>query len=315
MLWEKCFQLAPEACRKFALGVWRHQIADHKTGEFSRHARFDQHGPAKGWEFPRHGGFYITTWASAYGRCKDAELLEAIECLLASFEDRRHRDSGAIPSTVRSSDLHSPQSELSLALDLWDGAKRVPGALAAKMRASAARTDEVFLKAPHDVGPGGKGFVAAAATATLQPSAFTQTWATGYGLMTDAQYSMLCLLRYRQVRKEPYRKLFLAAADRYLASAPDTSIALYPGAVADAIAAMLGAWRLTGDAKYLQRADTLGRLAAELFFADGPLPRASTRHDHYEAITRADTLAMELLNLWGARNRPRLNLGMIYPER
>ena len=29
VLWERSFELAPEACRKFALALWEHQIADH----------------------------------------------------------------------------------------------------------------------------------------------------------------------------------------------------------------------------------------------------------------------------------------------
>ena len=46
----------------------------------------------------------------------------------------------------------------------------------------------------------------------------------------------------------------------------------------------------------------LGRLAVELFLEPGAaLPKASTRHDHYEAITRADTLMMALLRLWQVR--------------
>jgi hypothetical protein len=38
MLWDRCFTLAPEPSAKFALGVWEHQIANHKTGGFDRHA-------------------------------------------------------------------------------------------------------------------------------------------------------------------------------------------------------------------------------------------------------------------------------------
>ncbi|MFQ5809587.1 MAG: hypothetical protein ACE5JM_08210, partial [Armatimonadota bacterium] len=66
---------------------------------------------------------------------------------------------------------------------------------------------------------------------------------------------------------------------------------------------------------HLDRADTFGKTAADVFFKDGPLPRASSRHDHYEAITRGDTLAMELLDLSAAKNRPDLDLGPIWDER
>src|SRR5688500_8672682 len=38
VLWDRCFTLVPEASRKFALGLWEHQIADRATGGFGRHA-------------------------------------------------------------------------------------------------------------------------------------------------------------------------------------------------------------------------------------------------------------------------------------
>jgi hypothetical protein len=243
-------------------------------------------------------------------------LLQAIEALLASFETRRNRQSGALPTQTRDPlDWYAPQSELSLAIDSWDGAKMVPENLAGRMRAFAAKTDEVFLKVAHDLGPRGKGFVANANTFTLQPVSFTKTWETGYGLLTDSGYAMLCLLRYRQVKLDGYKRLVLATADRYLAGTPDTVIALYPGSSGDAMALLLGAWRLTGDRKYLNRAGEFGAQAVQLFFDGSALPRASTKHDHYEAITRADTLAMELLDLWAAQNKPRLDLRLMWPER
>ena len=42
---------------------------------------------------------------------------------------------------------------------------------------------------------------------------------------------------------------------------------------------------------------------------------AMIRHGHYEAITRADTLAMALLDLWAAQNKPELKLGLVNAER
>jgi hypothetical protein len=65
ILWDRCHKLAPDAALKFSKGVWEHQIANHKTGEFSRHAQWDKHGPGGGNEYPRHGGFYILAWAGA----------------------------------------------------------------------------------------------------------------------------------------------------------------------------------------------------------------------------------------------------------
>ncbi|MBC8871393.1 MAG: hypothetical protein H8E44_18360 [Planctomycetes bacterium] len=84
----------------------------------------------------------------------------------------------------------------------------------------------------------------------------------------------------------------------------------------DALAVLLNAHRLTGEQKYVNRADQLAGKAVDIFFIDdSPLPKASSQDDHYEAITRPDTLAMELLDLWAMRNKPGLELGLIWPER
>ena len=59
---------------------------------------------------------------------------------------------------------------------------------------------------------------------------------------------------------------------------------------------------MTGEERFLQRAGVLADEALSVFWNDGPLPRATSRHEHYEAITRADTLA--LLELWSLRRGP-----------
>lgn len=43
---------------------------------------------------------------------------------------------------------------------------------------------------------------------------------------------------------------------------------------------------------------TLGQFAVKNFWGDSPLPRASLKSDHYEAMTGADTLAVALEDLW-----------------
>jgi len=107
VLWDRCYGLDEQACLRFARGLWDHQISNKTTGNFSRHAAYDRHGPGGGNEFPRHGGYYIATWAHAYARSKDPEYLKAIEVLVDLFE--RHRD----PATKIAQDQvrSSPQPE------------------------------------------------------------------------------------------------------------------------------------------------------------------------------------------------------------
>ena len=84
----------------------------------------------------------------------------------------------------------------------------------------------------------------------------------------------------------------------------------------DVIFHLLAAYEQSGEAKYLDRADHFARLGVRTFLGDGsPLPRASSRHDHYEAITRGDTLMMALLRLWQVQHRPKLKLRLVYSDR
>jgi len=91
---------------------------------------------------------------------------------------------------------------------------------------------------------------------------------------------------------------------------------LYPGALGDAIWLLINDAEITGEPRFLERAELLAAQAAGLFFdPSSPLPRASSQHDHYEAITRADTLMMAMLKLWQKRNKPELTLNLIYCDR
>jgi len=323
VLWERSYALAPEACQRFAQGLWDHQISDHETGEFSRHATWTRHGTGGDNEYPRHGGFYISTWAKAYAQTKAPQFPDAIETLVDYYESLSSPATGAIPcsSSPARAKIMWPESSLSLAVDLWDSAGKVPQALAEKMRQRAAKTDAVFLKLAHDFGPDGIGFVSGADIDTLGPLSegrwtHTQTWATGYGKMTDAQEAMLCYLRYKQVGLDGYKRLMLGAAARYLTSEPTPDVTLYPGPFGDVIFLLLTAHDLTGESKYLERADYFAQRAVGMFLDGGSaLPRASTRSEHYEAITRADTLMMALLKLWERHNKPAMHLGLVYNDR
>ncbi len=320
-LWDVSFDLAREPVKAFAHGVWEHQIGDHATGNFSRHASYSTHKPGTNSEYPRHGGFYIATWAQAYAETGDPEFLHAIETLVNYFESRRNPESGAIPSESASRSngtLMWPPSNVSLAVDLHAGAQRVPRKTSDLMLACAGKIDDVFLRLPHAPGPDGEGFVTLADTKTLgkEQTSFADTWATGYGDHTVAQVANLCLLRYEQQPSDGYRALILDAANRYLDSDPPEDIHVYPGALGDAICLLVGAHRISEEARYLDRADTLAKTAHELFLSDGcALPRASSKADHYEAITRADTLMLGYLELWAAHTGQELKTPLVYVDR
>jgi hypothetical protein len=64
--WDRAWNFEPEACEKFAMALWNHQVYSKEgdnSGEFSRHASAFMHYPFSGKGFPSHGGKYIEVWA------------------------------------------------------------------------------------------------------------------------------------------------------------------------------------------------------------------------------------------------------------
>lgn len=327
ILWDKSTELAPEAVIDVAHGLWEHQIGNHETGEFSRHAGWAAHKTGGENEYPRHGGFYIMTWAKAYEETQDPIFSRAVETLVDMYNRLSSDTTGAIPCSSRPerAQIMWPESNLSLAVDLTDAADVFPPALRQKMLTRAARTDQVYLALKHDFTPKGSGFVAGADIHTL--GAFeggnwthTQPWATGYGKSTDAQIANLCFLRYQQLQDSPaksaYRKLILDCANRYLTSEPDLTNTIYPGPMGDVIFHQLAVNTLSGEKRFLERANFFAKIAIESFLTEGiALPKASSRHEHYEAITRGDTMMMALLKLWQVQQRPDLQIRLVYCDR
>ncbi len=330
ILWDRTFELVPDEAERFSYGLWNHQIGNQETGAFSRHAKLSEHGPDTGWDFPRHSGFFINTWAEAYHRTEDSTFLQAIETLLDFHDRHSSEETGAIPAEVdnpRSNNLMLwPQSNLSLAIDLWRSAESgyLPDNLAERMQNMALKIDEIYHLLPHEVNEKG-GFVQRSQIHTLEAislldehgSPYTDLWGGAYGHRATVKVANKCLLRYRQTSSEDYRRLVLGAASQYLDSEPDSDQVVYPGTMGDAIFLMVGAYELTGDERFLNRAAYFGQLALTMFFDDdSPLPRAISVHDHYEAnINRPDTLIMALFKLWAILNDEDSSLSLIWIDR
>ncbi|MEQ1748281.1 MAG: hypothetical protein ABL974_02580 [Prosthecobacter sp.] len=300
VLWDRCWELAPEVCKKHALGLWTHQITDHETGLYSRHAyiegekRYPSDAP-----YPRHGGFYVETWAKAYQHTQDAIFLKAIETMVDCQE--RLRTSGGM---VIGGNLKSPGTrkahDVSFAISLWQAAAVLPEPLAEKLRSTARIND---LPPTDDVQPVMKSL---------------NIWSGGYGGAGGqiAGPANLFLLRHHQSQPEKYRERVLAVADIHLTRPVMLSYPLHPDIFGKVIHLLLGAHDLTSDTRYLTRADELATHALHLFLTDSsPLPKASHQHDHYEAVTRADSLMMSLLQLWAAHQKPARKLPLIYTDR
>jgi len=272
VLWERCFALAPEASTKFALGLWEHQIANHKTGGFDRHAPYFEHGPVDGKDFARHGAFYIGTWCYAWKHTTNEVFLRAIETILARFERKRVQKDGSLAATL------GP-------LDLEIAARMVPEQLAMRLRAFAAKEDELILADMQ------KQFVGD--TNVYSPP----RWQTGYSAGTLGSSAMFCLARYEQTGHAAYRDTVIKIADRYLDSQPEEDVDAWPMSFAHVISTEVAAHRFTKKPAYLEQARRLAQLARDVFWQDSPLPRASKQTGHYETITGADSLALALLEV------------------
>lgn len=316
--WDQSYRLAPEACWKFALGLWDHQVADKQTGDFSRHAKWSEHGSGRGTDFPRYAGQMIACWADAYARKENEtkrdrpELLRAITTLVVRMESNMTKMPAGylLAGTDRTHRaICWPHSNLELARCLWKSASCVNSELAERMKELALQQDTHFLGLPHTIAIGG-GFVSTIDSTTGEPRSrgmnkpYTETWNTGYGQSIHADVANLCYSRLRQIEDEneelaaKYGRLILAAADRYLTAEPDRKGVLKPSVFADVIKLLLNAYEMSGDRKYLDRVDHFGRLGIKLFLVDGlALPKATTKHDHYEAITGGPAFMEILLEL------------------
>jgi hypothetical protein len=272
MLWDRCFALAPEPSTKFALGVWEHQIANHKTGGFDRHAPYFEHGPVDGKDFARHAGFYIGTWCYAWKHTTNQIFLQSIETLLARFERKRVQKDGSLAATI------GP-------LECELAATMVPDPLASRLRMFAAKEDELILA---DLRKQLRG-----ETNTYIPP----KWQAGYSAGTLASSAMFCLARYEQTNNPAYRDWLITIADAYVNSRPDEDVDSWPMSFGHAISTEVAAYRFTKRQVYLDQACEFARMAVEIFWQDNPLPRASMKTGHYETITGADSLALALLEV------------------
>ncbi|MDR1190470.1 MAG: hypothetical protein LBK60_02250 [Verrucomicrobiales bacterium] len=308
------YQVEPERMLRYARGLWDHQIANKKTGDFSRHATYDKHGPRNGFDFPKEGGFFINTWARAYEKSQAPEFLTAVSVLANRYLGRTN-ERGLLDWDSTRHGTCVPLWLESLAIEADDAVARVDEPTAALLKKLVAAQDQGFLGLKHD--PAGRGFICNAVTASGEPlprperksDGWSQPWGLGYGSYTTVMFALLANTRQQQLgggeQAGQYRKLLLQAADLYHTAKPDSQKDLWVCEYGMVIGLEVAAWRLTGKAEYLDTAKWYGDEAVKIFWgagADGKqipgvLPRASVRATYYDAITYPDTLLLALLAL------------------
>ncbi len=323
--WDRTWAVASTPARDFATGLWEHQIGDHDTGEFSRHARYSSHGPGKGYEFARQVGFYLDTWAAAYAHDGSDDSLEAIRRMTRAVDAWRSEGSRLIPFEGKSPQVAFVLHNLAFTVDGWRAAQRLPEREKKTLEALIHSVDDAILALKQDLTPEGEGFakIVDSKTGAVSNAAMFEArpqytaaqinqrywpwgglWASEYGAgsYTDARHALLCFYRWRQTKKEGYKALVLNTADRYLTSMPDTTkLPLAPKTLAPVMGLLHGAYRISGEDKYLTKSAELAELArAELFLDGKALPLATQfgdRYPYYAAVSYGDSLMLMFFEL------------------
>lgn len=316
MLWPQCFRLAPEQSTRLAVKLLHSVSPPPDVEGVSDPPGVSRAERASRGDFSlRQAGFLIRTFAEAYSHTSDKRFLAAIEVLLTRYDVRLH-------STGRPILLSSPWCDggamISLAIDCDAAARNVPEPLRTRLTTFAASEDRRFWSSPHEL-TRRKGFFgrigletedlemedlemeeeegATNGRGSVNVDFYTTPWKTGHGRHTTAAIAMMCVSRYENTGKVPYRELIVAAADAYLDSLPEQGTDAWPMTFGHAISLELSAFRITAGRKYHDRAFKLGEIAVERFFGEDPLPRASLKTDHYESTTGAGTLLLALAEL------------------
>ncbi len=312
VLFDRFYELNPRATIGYCEGLWEHQIHDHQTGNFSRHAQYHKHETSINHDFPKEGGYFIADWSRAYQKTGDPRFMKYIEVLTERYlrkMESNERNLIAFDSVRGFADL---SASISLAVDCHASAERIqPGTIRDRLLALACGIDAGIQSLPHRVEDEGFVQYMRLEDFSLYPhkenGGYSYTWNMKYGRKTTAMLGVLFYSRYRQLEDGPvrdwYRRMVLAAADKYLTSDPNADDRPWPVELGIVTSLQLAAYELTARQAYYERARHFADKGVHLYWSSAsPLPKADPGCDHYENITRADTLAYTLLQIYAIDN-------------
>ena len=319
----------PETLKRFAYGLWNNQIADQKTGHFSRHAAYNKRGVETGYEFPETGACYMDIWAREYGRSGDPEMKRAIQTLLTLYRSMRDPKTGAMAwCTAEGADrreVTNVNHNLRMANTLQDAAAFVEKRdieLAGEMRAFVRQIDDEYLSNEYDkiLDVARKGIMTwyTIADRTYMAKSVTRPpdgadASVGFPLTTTdgrpassldyltpwfpgRSYAGAALLlrdrydRCGEKHKPTYRRAILDTANIYMTIEPEVQFVQYPDNIADVVELLRTACKLTKNTAYLHRAENMMRLGIRLFFDDtSPLPKITNFDNWYESSTKNES--------------------------
>ena len=197
LFFDLLYAAEPERTISYAKGLWEHQIADHATGNFSRHARYDVHDPGKDSDFPKEASYFIDCWSRAWQKTGDRAFLQAIQVIaqryLGKLNDRDLMDFDSSTLPERNNTCITIDN-LGLAIECHAAAARVDEETAELLHQLAGRLDRGFLALPHAPNDPERGFVYSVYTDTgkLRPrkGRYGPFAPLGHGLRCQDQHNV-----------------------------------------------------------------------------------------------------------------------------
>ena len=323
VLFDKFYELNSASVIDYCDGLWEHQIYTSKDGKkdgnFSRHTAYDRHDPRSNFDFPKEGGYFIHDWARAYQKTGESRFLDYIDVLASRYTRKIKKTTKKLLEFDAVRGFADTSASVSLAIDCHHAAEIVElGPVRKKLLELAAAIDEGLQALPHNVKK--FGFVQYVTVKDdyklyehKQHGGYSFTWNMKYGCKTTAMLGLLFHTRHSQLNeggtKTRYREMMLQAADKYLSSEPEMDDRPWPVELGTVLFLQIAAYELTGKEGYRARAEHLANVAIAAYWPDDkPLPKADPQCNHYENVTRADTLALALLKLHAIENSVRVQI-------
>ncbi|MFW5868756.1 MAG: hypothetical protein ACOCX2_13115 [Armatimonadota bacterium] len=284
--WEQAWEMAPEAVTAHADGLINH-VVNLDTFDYNRHANIMEPLPEPrpdglGFlDFPRHGGFFMQTWAFAWSKTGDATYLDWIERMLDHQDDTR-LESGLLPSCSERSSRPTGaglSSTFSCAVSMLESAPLLGDTQTAER---VERMAQGYFEA-----------VAEHSTIADAEPSFT----AAYGAGALAGSAMLYGHAYRLTEDERFLSMARAVAEKYAEIDEIPRVRNTPAQVFGSIVnLMLDMHELDGDARWLEAAERYARTGIDRLYVDG-LFRGATELWYYESELWVSNFVYALVRL------------------
>ena len=326
--YDQLYSVDPYRAIRNAEGLWFSQIYNKKTGDFSRHAGLVHHRPEKGWNFPRHAGFYMWAYANAYAQSRDPKYIERIDLLVESSTGKRPRPESLLLGEFKTENYYDRE----LRSLLWDASALVPEPKRSIYRKLVREMDdESFAEEAHP-----RTWRWAARTKEEEAAdlrlagTLSKKWPQllKYGRVMDTHGSLQTVSttlpvewrnqgprvllehrRWKQTGDKRFLDKVVAAGDRYLELGfPAVTTDIWPQASAGVITLMLelhaeSSLPAVKRARYLAFAHEVADRSIPVFVKNG-LFRADGAANHYEVNTGPGDLVFALLDLYLTDKNP-----------